>query len=1615
MIIDHSRLIKHAKVTTHREHEAHDFVKADDIQQLLLNVLACTDPPTQGATAIMSGGGGSAAAAAGYHGGHASNGNGHGHGHTYAHHHSLVPPHFVLPNITLPVASAHGGQETDDIDIPTDDLLDNINDIVEIFQNEPKPLPTRYVRDVALQFLFQGGHEQAVRVLRAGLDRLAHFRPHPEQERLYEKWPLATLLAALNMSLSRAAPKVILPDAKYQILKGQQPKAAYLAEAHALLFAHPNRGPQSPNLIESRAESQTAVMLSRALLLSLSGALADLDASLKLYESVLDSPGNANNAVALLGKASILLRKRMYLQALRTYQHALKVTIVLNGGGGGGNSNGAPQQNWRGPDPRIGIGLCLHALGRTDDARTAWTRAAELAAKSPYPQSSGTSASLLLAISSLNIARSTTPLLPGVFGAHVSVKESVARDQAYAAGIKSAQEAFQAANATRSILTSPGPSMGKNAMAAVLLAEHFCERGRLVLSEATEGVAGAGPSSIGTGGLGVGGADEAKLAESIKMFRQALKLGEHAIQYADSRQSVVHAWLIFARTAHLASVHPRAHQLEVGAGANGSAPIGFSAVGASSVGSGSGLSAMAMTYFQRVVEDITRAAGSGGRGGGPGGAGGMSKDAAGGAAGNANVTALPLALLSLAQLQLSAARAPNALATLDLLFNSSSAAIRGSGVGAGAGSASALASSLPQHTLLEPGILSAALRSWQSKQAGTASAEERVKERERAKLTLERALRMVEGARAEVALGASSNTDGYGLGGADEADGGASGDSGLVGWKENDEERAELKAEAAANLIPPEQAPNDDDASAGEVAAQLLIARSGLANEGLGRASLKKIARLGREDPLLYAQMAELLENEHSGRRRAGHMYWEGISRVNELLEQVQRIEGEEGPSNRTKARRAELLKLRIYLRTNLGSLLVLRGMQASGFGSNTPWTVATESGAFAVRTYLLERGREYLETALSMLSGAESAQLQVSAANLGAGAALASGSAELDLEPVKVIAAYNVGRAYELMGQLGSADDAFSAVLAQHPEYVDARVRLAILSVSGPNSSSRDRQTAANLFREALASDPSDLDARAAFVCFLAGELPGSPTPPQWNVIKDLSSQLFCGPTPQGIKIFGTPAAAKLAQEEGRKDAFMLASLGWAYYQIALHTSGGPNSRAERSKGVHRAADLYDKALEQDPRCAFAAQGMAILLAEDIIGDLVSQASQSPAAAQGAQARMGIKAIAPKELASANVLLPAGDVEIRRRKGAELALGVLSKLREVRDDGSVFVCMGHALMNKDENERALKAYELASSRYYEDKDPLVLQYLARAEYALGVQRRSPAHLKKSVDYLKAARAIWLARDTPAAHMESKFARYNAAVTAQKRIQMLFELDMEKKTLEEMKDAVASLQEAQESFAALLPDAKAGSLSFIDQHVIDQRIQYGESSLLRQSDKALADKAAHEAEVQRVREIFAATQREKEEAKAQARAQAEEAKRAREAEIAAERKKAREEAQQIEYIREPTPDPAEKKAARKKKSSGNKGADADLFSGDEDDLGEGGGGGAGPSKRSAGGAGSGAPKEKKRKKIVTQIEMTDSEDGGDDYGDRSEDERPKKKKKKKITVSDLIDSDEEMF
>lgn len=84
---------------------------------------------------------------------------------------------------------------------------------------------------------------------------------------------------------------------------------------------------------------------------------------------------------------------------------------------------------------------------------------------------------------------------------------------------------------------------------------------------------------------------------------------------------------------------------------------------------------------------------------------------------------------------------------------------------------------------------------------------------------------------------------------------------------------------------------------------------------------------------------------------------------------------------------------------------------------------------------------------------------------------------------------------------------------------------------------------------------------------------------------------------------------------------------------------------------------------------CAVAAQGLAIVTAEDALGTLGG--SLGPVAA---------------------------DEPVRRVKNAREALDVFAKVRESLDDGSVYSNMGHCYYACDEYDRAIESVSLPPS-----------------------------------------------------------------------------------------------------------------------------------------------------------------------------------------------------------------------------------------------------------------------------------------------------------------------------
>lgn len=847
----------------------------------------------------------------------------------------------------------------------------------------------------------------------------------------------------------------------------------------------------------------------------------------------------------------------------------------------------------------------------------------------------------------------------------------------------------------------------KNAMTAIALAEQFSVR---ALSTSDK-------------------------IQAQKEYERAMKLGEHAIQYADNRAAVNQAWLVFARTAHLYSVLDESSSQTVE------------------------LRALAQRYYTRVIEDLSRVA------------------VGVGAEANTLPAGYSVAVLGLAQLQLSRGESLGAQNTLEPVL------ARPASTSSSCLELSLLAASLRAHS--HPG----------------ASSAERISDRKKARLLLDRSLRSIE----------------------------ACGSGRKNGSEDDLTEVDQLTEEGASKQM--------DESPA------MALARTYLANEDLSETALVNIAQLG-QDELAFVQMADLYQQGVEGQSA------DFIRAIQSLTQALRTIQRKETQPEQTEDQVAEAEALAIRVRANLGALLGLQGMESTG-----------------------DLSAHSLMTSIN--------QLQIALSNAGK----AASSSSLDAE--KTTTLYNLGRILEATGSIEDAQKAYDAVLANHPEYVDAKVRQALLTVCTPlaKGNKEATQLANTLFKEAMMSDPVNLDTRSAFACFLSGELPGSPNPPQWEAIKENIAQLFMGSTSsQAIQLFGSASAAKSVSDEARHDAYTLSALAWAYYNIGHSVKPGSNAKAEKLRALLRCCDLLDKALCDDKACAFALQGLAILMAEGSLVDLT----------------------APN----------ASDIDVKRRKSAEEALAILTKLREVDDGASIHICMGHAYIARDDYSRAVKSYELAAKK--ESAKPSLLQYLSKATYNLGMESKSYQLLQASIEYLYQAIELLEQRTSSGAIAEVKFLRYNIAVTRQKMMQLLLDLPVEERQLSTLEKAVEGIQESQGIFKALTQDAIEGKLSYITGEIIEHRHAYAETSLLRQSVKQTEEQKQYEEETREKREAAAARKREREEALERERLEQEEQSRLQAEQLAEERRKAIEEARTWEYYQ----NEVDEKPKKTRKSTG---------------------------------------------------------------------------------------------
>ncbi|CAM9022698.1 unnamed protein product [Wickerhamomyces anomalus] len=385
--------------------------------------------------------------------------------------------------------------------------------------------------------------------------------------------------------------------------------------------------------------------------------------------------------------------------------------------------------------------------------------------------------------------------------------------------------------------------------------------------------------------------------------------------------------------------------------------------------------------------------------------------------------------------------------------------------------------------------------------------------------------------------------------------------------------------------------------------------------------------------------------------------------------------------------------------------------------------------------------------------------------------------------------------------------------------------------------------------------------------------------------------------------------------------DTYALISLGNLYCAIAREIKGKtPQDIEKKNQSYVRGAQLFQKVLSIDPNNVFAAQGIAIIFVEN--------------------------------------------------KHSNIALETFRKIRDAIDDVSVYINLGHCLIEVGQYSKAIESYEIALRRYGDDtKDS---RYLTLVEYSIkALDVAQNTNLKKLIPSLK---------------YNVAFVQFNIAQFIQKQ-------NIAKRTVDDINKALDGLKEAIDTLNDLANDKYPPYPA----EILKQRASMGTNTLINQLERAIKEQKEYEIKFEhRLKEAQESREKERQKAELEEqRRKEEEAKK--EAQYREEYLKLQEQAKEWEREREafvePSFDEQDGKKPRKGKKTKNAINTDDELSGDDEK----------PVKKTKKSTG----KRSKRKK--DENATNGNVEGGDP--------EPKKRKltSKKYLSADIIeDSDEDL-
>lgn len=258
------------------------------------------------------------------------------------------------------------------------------------------------------------------------------------------------------------------------------------------------------------------------------------------------------------------------------------------------------------------------------------------------------------------------------------------------------------------------------------------------------------------------------------------------------------------------------------------------------------------------------------------------------------------------------------------------------------------------------------------------------------------------------------------------------------------------------------------------------------------------------------------------------------------------------------------------------------------------------------------------------------------------------NGEEDMDIDALITTISFNLGRSYESRGLTDKAVDVYESLLKRHDSYTDAQTRLAYIKLRR-NPNKEGPEAVSKLYEERT----TDVEVRSLYGWYLSKVTAKKKSQ---NLNEDHEYRTH----------------KKTLQNLEKHDRYALVAMGNMHLMLAREMRRETEADKQRREREYvKAVEFFDKALQLDPLNAYAAQGIAIALAEN-------------------------------------------------KKDYRTALTILLQVRETVKDANVYVNLGHTYAELRQFTKAIESYEIALTKEGKSQDTMIMSCLGRTWLSKG-------------------------------------------------------------------------------------------------------------------------------------------------------------------------------------------------------------------------------------------------------------------------------------------------------